>query len=41
VARVATSLGRRGYGCELNREYLRLASERVQVTRGLPLEMGA
>jgi DNA modification methylase len=41
VARVATSLGRKGFGCELNREYLRLAQQRVHVTRGLPLEMGA
>jgi DNA modification methylase len=37
VARVATSLGRKGYGCELNREYLRLAKQRTHVTRGLPL----
>jgi site-specific DNA-methyltransferase (cytosine-N4-specific) len=37
VARVATSLGRKGFGCELNREYLRLAKERTHVTRGLPL----
>jgi DNA modification methylase len=37
VARVATSLGRKGFGAELNREYLRLARERTHVTRGLPL----
>jgi len=37
VARCAISLGRRGVGCDLNREYLRLADERTQVTMGLPL----
>jgi DNA modification methylase len=39
VARCAISLGRRAVGCDLNREYLRLADERTQVTRGLPLEV--
>jgi site-specific DNA-methyltransferase (cytosine-N4-specific) len=38
VARVATSLGRRAVGCDLNPAYLRLAQERTRVTRGLPLE---
>jgi DNA modification methylase len=41
VARVATSLGRRGVMCDLNPKYLELARERVRVTRGLPLEMEA
>lgn len=41
VARCAISLGRRAVGCDLNPAYLRLADERTQVTRGLPLEMGA
>lgn len=36
VARCAISLGRRAVGCDLNRDYLRLADERTQVTRGLP-----
>jgi DNA modification methylase len=35
------SLGRRAVGTDLNLDYLRLAQERTQVTRGLPLEMGA
>lgn len=41
VARVAISFGRRAVGCDLNRAYLELARERMQVTRGLPLEMEA
>jgi DNA modification methylase len=41
VARCAISLGRRAVGTDLNLDYLRLAQERTQVTRGLPLEMGA
>jgi DNA modification methylase len=39
VGRVALSLGRRAVGCDLNREYLALADERLTVTRGLPLEV--
>jgi len=38
VGRVATSLGRRFVGCDLNADYLQLAQQRTQVTRGLPLE---
>jgi DNA modification methylase len=38
VARVAISLGRRAVGCDLQRDYLPLQRERMQVTRGLPLE---
>jgi DNA modification methylase len=41
VARCAISLGRRAVGCDLNRDYLRLADERAHITRGLPLGMGA
>ncbi len=40
TARVAISLGRRAIGCDLQRGYLPLQRERMQVTRGLPLEMG-
>lgn len=39
TARVAISLGRRAVSCELNPDYLTLARERTQVTRGLPLEV--
>lgn len=41
VGRVALSLGRRAIGCDLNPAYLALADERLTVTRGLPLEVGA
>jgi DNA modification methylase len=40
VSRVAISLGRKAVGCDLQRAYLPLQRERLQVTRGLPLEMG-
>jgi len=39
TARVAISLGRRAIGCDLQGDYLPLQRERMQVTRGLPLEM--
>jgi DNA modification methylase len=39
TARMAISLGRRAVGCDIQRDYVPQQQERMQVTRGLPLEM--